>query len=89
MAHRRITQRRVPSDGTARQRTSGDIRTRGGSAESSGGTVPVATLNGTLCAMTRTIIALLENGQQADGSVRLPAILHPFLGEVLEPGTVG
>ena len=58
-----------------------DIRTR---AED--GTVPVATLNGTLCAMTRTIIALLENGQQADGSVRLPAVLHPFLGEVLEPG---
>jgi seryl-tRNA synthetase len=58
-----------------------DIRTRlGGDA-----TEPVATLNGTLCAMTRTIIALLENGQQADGSVRLPAILHPFLGEVLEP----
>lgn len=49
------------------------------------GTVPAATLNGTLCAMTRTIIALLENGQQRDGSVRLPEILHPYLGEVLEP----
>ena len=57
-----------------------DIRTR-----DEGGTVPVATLNGTLCAMTRTIVALLENGQQADGSVRLPAALHPLLGEVLEP----
>lgn len=49
------------------------------------GTVPAATLNGTLCAMTRTIIALLENGQQEDGSVRLPAALHPLLGEVLRP----
>ncbi len=49
------------------------------------GTEPSATLNGTLCAMTRTIVALLENGQQADGSVRLPAALHPYLGEVLEP----
>ncbi|WP_293781280.1 serine--tRNA ligase [uncultured Aeromicrobium sp.] len=49
------------------------------------GTVPAATLNGTLCAMPRTIVALLENGQQADGSVRLPAVLHPLLGEVLEP----
>jgi seryl-tRNA synthetase len=57
-----------------------DIRVRG--AES---TTPAATLNGTLCAMTRTIIALLENGQQADGSVRLPAALHPLLGEVLRP----
>ena len=58
-----------------------DIRTRrGGDA-----TEPVATLNGTLCAMTRTIIALLENGQQADGSVRLPPLLHPLLGEVVEP----
>ena len=34
------------------------------------GTGPVATLNGTLCAMTRTIIMILENHQQADGSVR-------------------
>ncbi len=57
-----------------------DIRTR-----QDGSTTPVATLNGTLCAMTRTIVALLENGQQADGSVRLPAALHPLLGEVLEP----
>jgi seryl-tRNA synthetase len=57
-----------------------DIRVRG-----EGGTAPAATLNGTLCAMTRTIVALLENGQQADGSVRLPAALHPFLGEVLRP----
>ena len=45
-----------------------------------GGTGPVATLNGTLCAMTRTIIALLENHQQADGSVYLPVALRPFLG---------
>ena len=57
-----------------------DIRVRG-----EDGTTPAATLNGTLCAMTRTIIALLENGQQADGSVRLPAALHPLLGEVLRP----
>jgi seryl-tRNA synthetase len=52
-----------------------------------GGTGPVATLNGTLCAMTRTIIMILENHQQADGSVRLPAALRPFLGgrEALSP----
>jgi len=45
-----------------------------------GGTEHVATLNGTLMASTRTIIALLENHQQADGSVRVPEILQPHLG---------
>ena len=45
-----------------------------------GGVAPVATLNGTLCAMARMIIMLLENHQQADGSVQLPAALQPFLG---------
>jgi seryl-tRNA synthetase len=52
-----------------------------------GGTAPVATLNGTLCAIPRTIIMILENHQQADGSVRLPAALRPFLGgrEALTP----
>ncbi|PFG18105.1 seryl-tRNA synthetase [Propionicimonas paludicola] len=47
----------------------------------------VATLNGTLCAMTRTIIMLLENHQQADGSIYIPAALRPFLGglEYLRP----
>jgi seryl-tRNA synthetase len=46
------------------------------------------TLNGTLCAMSRTIIALLENHQREDGSVELPAALHPYLPErdrVLRP----
>ena len=51
------------------------------------GTRPLATLNGTLCAVPRTIVALLENHQQADGSVLVPEILRPYLGgrEVLEP----
>lgn len=51
-----------------------------------GATRAVATLNGTL-ATTRWIVALLENHQQADGSVRVPAGLRPYLGglEVLEP----
>ena len=45
-----------------------------------------ATLNGTL-ATTRWLVAILENHQQADGSVRVPAGLRPYLGglEVLEP----
>ncbi len=47
----------------------------------------VATLNGTLCAVTRIIVMLLENHQQADGSVYLPPALRPFLGgrEALVP----
>lgn len=45
-----------------------------------GNTAPLATLNGTLCAMPRIIVALLENHQQADGSVNVPAALRPYLG---------
>jgi seryl-tRNA synthetase len=45
-----------------------------------------ATLNGTLVAIPRTIVAILENHQQADGSVVVPAALRPFLGrDLLEP----
>ena len=51
------------------------------------GTKPLATLNGTLCAMPRTIVAILETHQQADGSVRVPKALQPHMGglEVLRP----
>ncbi|MEX2275014.1 MAG: serine--tRNA ligase [Actinomycetota bacterium] len=46
------------------------------------GTVEVLhTLNGTATAMGRTLIALLENGQRADGSVALPETLWPWLPE--------
>jgi len=45
-----------------------------------GNTSPLATLNGTLCAMPRIIVALLENHQQADGTVTIPAALQPYLG---------
>ncbi len=40
----------------------------------------LATLNGSGLAVGRTLIAVLENGQQQDGSVDLPAALHPYLG---------
>lgn len=44
-----------------------------------------ATLNGTL-ATTRWLVAILENNQQADGSVTVPEALRPFVGkDVLEP----
>lgn len=39
----------------------------------------VHTLNGTAIALSRTLLALLENHQQADGSVRIPAALRPYL----------
>jgi len=45
-----------------------------------GSTAPLATLNGTLCAMPRIIVALLENHQQQDGSVDIPVALRPYLG---------
>jgi seryl-tRNA synthetase len=59
-----------------------NIRTRG-----TGGTTTVATLNGTLCAVARTIACLLDHHQQPDGSVYVPKALRPWLGgrEVLSP----
>ena len=50
------------------------IRTRTGDK-----TNYVATLNGTLLAVTRTIVALLENHQQKDGSINIPKALRPYL----------
>ena len=85
----------IPTQGSYRELTSTsnctdfqarrlDIR---GTASTGGRTRPVATLNGTLCAMTRTIVAILETHQQADGSVRVPEALRPYLQgrEVLKP----
>jgi seryl-tRNA synthetase len=59
-----------------------NIRTRGEQ-----GNEPVATLNGTLCAVARTIACLLDHHQQPDGSVYVPAALRPYLGgrDVLTP----
>jgi seryl-tRNA synthetase len=54
------------------------------------GNRPVHTLNGTLCAIGRTLIALLENGQRSDGSVALPEVLHRHLPDedrVIDPAT--
>jgi seryl-tRNA synthetase len=56
-------------------------------ARSSNGIEPVATLNGTLCAIARTIACLLDHHQQPDGTVYVPAALRPWLGgrELLTP----
>lgn len=44
------------------------------------GTKPIATLNGTLVAIPRMIVAILENHQQQDGTVKVPQALQTFLG---------
>ncbi|HEY0247607.1 MAG TPA: serine--tRNA ligase [Gryllotalpicola sp.] len=87
----------IPTQGTYRELTSTSncttfqarrlgVRYRPGSGPGEGRTTPVATLNGTL-ATTRWIVAILETHQQADGSVRVPEALRPYLGglEVLVP----
>ncbi|MDR5651368.1 serine--tRNA ligase [Ruixingdingia sedimenti] len=64
--------------------TCGDFQARRMNARyrPAGGGKPdyVHTLNGSGLAVGRCLIAVLENGQQADGSVDLPAALHPYLG---------
>ncbi len=87
----------VPTQGAFRELTSTsncttyqarrlDVRHRPAAEEGVAKTQHVATLNGTL-ATTRWIVALLETHQQADGSVRVPEVLRPYLGglEVIAP----
>ncbi|MBN4076769.1 serine--tRNA ligase [Mariprofundus ferrooxydans] len=40
----------------------------------------IATLNGSALAIGRTLVAILENGWNADGTVRIPAVLQPYMG---------
>lgn len=54
--------------------------------DADGHTRHVHTLNGSGLAVGRTMIAVLETGQQEDGSVRLPEVLHDYMGcEVITP----
>jgi seryl-tRNA synthetase len=48
------------------------------------GTAFVHTLNGSALAVGRTLVAVLENYQRADGSVAVPAVLAPYMGGVEE-----
>jgi seryl-tRNA synthetase len=43
---------------------------------------PVHTLNGSALAVGRTLVAVLENFQNADGSVDVPQVLHPYMGGI-------
>ncbi len=56
------------------------LRFRASGAPGKGRTAFCHTLNGSGLAVGRTLVAVLENGQQADGSVVIPAALRPFLG---------
>lgn len=71
-AYREVTSTSNCSDFQARRL---NIRIKTESA-----TTPVATLNGTLVAIPRMIVAILENHQQSDGSVILPKALQGLLG---------
>ena len=71
-AYREVTSTSNCTDFQARRL---NIRTKG-----DGGTSPVATLNGTLVAVPRMIVAILENHQQSDGSVIVPKALQSYLG---------
>jgi len=76
----------IPTQGTYREVTSTSNCTEFQSRRlniryrDENGTKPVATLNGTLVAIPRMIVAILENHQNADGSVNVPTALRPFLG---------
>lgn len=52
-----------------------------------GATAFVHTLNATACAVPRMVVAILENCQQADGSVVVPQVLRPYMGglDVIRP----
>jgi seryl-tRNA synthetase len=85
----------IPSQGTYRELTSTsnctDYQARriGCRIKDPRGNRPLHTLNGTAVAIGRTIVALLENHQQPDGSVRVPIALQPYLGntDLLKPAT--
>ena len=78
----------LPGQGAYREISSiswcGDFQARRMNAryrpEGQKGTAFVHTLNGSGLAVGRTLVAVLENFQQGDGSVELPAVLHPYMG---------
>jgi seryl-tRNA synthetase len=70
--HRELTSCSNTTDFQARRL---DVRYRPGEGESAR---HVHTLNGTAVAVGRTIIGIVENHQQEDGSVAIPEVLHPF-----------
>ena len=76
----------VPTQGKYRELTSTSncttyqARRLGVREKREGGTQIVATLNGTLATSPRWLVAIVENHQNPDGSVNVPAALRPYLG---------
>lgn len=63
-----------------RYRPASASQAAGGGSKGSKATEFVHTLNATACAVPRMIVAILENFQQADGTVIIPEVLRPFMG---------
>ena len=82
----------LPSEGTLPRgaraaRTTATSRPAGSGPGSAAtpGTELVHTLNGTACAISRTLVYLFEHYQQADGSFAVPDVLRPYTGFATVP----
>ena len=82
----------LPSEGTYREVTSCSnytdysARRMGSRYKDDQGTGLLHTLNGTACAISRTLVFLMENRQQSDGSITVPDALRPYVGFESIPG---
>ena len=82
----------LPSEGTYREVTSCSnytdysARRMGSRYKDDRGTGLLHTLNGTACAISRTLVFLMENRQQSDGSITVPDALRPYVGFESIPG---
>ncbi len=82
----------LPSEGTYREVTSCSnytdysARRMGSRYKDDQGTGLLHTLNGTACAISRTLVFLMENRQQSDGSIAVPDALRPYVGFESIPG---
>ena len=82
----------LPSEGTYREVTACanytdySARRMGSRYKDDQGTGLLHTLNGTACAISRTLVFLMENRQQSDGSITVPDALRPYVGFESIPG---
>ncbi|MGY9071831.1 MAG: serine--tRNA ligase [Acidimicrobiales bacterium] len=82
----------LPSEGAYREVTSCSnytdysARRMGTRYKNDAGTGLLHTLNGTACAVSRTLVFLMENAQQDDGSLVIPEVLRPYCNLEVIPG---